>query len=164
MEQEAGADPGAAITGGRTALGIELGSTRIKAVLIGPDHRPLAVGNHDWENQFVDRLWTYSLDAVWTGLQQSVAALADDVRRRHGVELTDVGALGVSAMMHGYLPFDADGDPARAVPHLAQHAHRPGDRTAQRGVRGQHPAPVERRAPVPGDPRRARTTSAGSTT
>ena len=102
-------DAGAAITGGRTALGIELGSTRIKAVLIGPDHAPLAVGSHDWENQLVDRLWTYSLDAVWTGLQQSVAALADDVRRRHGVELTRVGALGVSAMMHGYLAFDADG-------------------------------------------------------
>jgi sugar (pentulose or hexulose) kinase len=102
-------DAGAAITDGRTALGIEFGSTRIKAVLIGPDHAPLAVGSHDWENQFVDRLWTYSLDAVWTGVQQSVAALADDVRGRHGVELSTVGALGVSAMMHGYLAFDADG-------------------------------------------------------
>ncbi|MGY1605337.1 xylulokinase [Geodermatophilus sp. SYSU D00815] len=100
---------GAAITAGRTALGIELGSTRIKAVLIGPDHEPLAVGTHDWENQFVDRLWTYSLDAVWAGVQGSVAALTDDVRRRHGVELDTVGALGVSAMMHGYLAFDADG-------------------------------------------------------
>ncbi|HLM05049.1 MAG TPA: FGGY-family carbohydrate kinase [Blastococcus sp.] len=102
-------DAGAAITGGRTALGIELGSTRIKAVLIGPDSAPLAVGSHSWENQFVDRLWTYSLDAVWAGVQQSVAALTDDVRRRHGVELSSVGALGVSAMMHGYLAFDADG-------------------------------------------------------
>jgi sugar (pentulose or hexulose) kinase len=102
-------EAGEAITGGRTALGIELGSTRIKAVLIGPDHAPLAVGNHDWENQFVDRLWTYPLDSVWTGVQQSVAALAEDVRRRHGVELAGVGALGVSAMMHGYLAFDADG-------------------------------------------------------
>jgi sugar (pentulose or hexulose) kinase len=102
-------DAAAAITGGRTALGIELGSTRIKAVLIGPDHAPLAIGSHDWENQLVDRLWTYSLDAVWTGIQQSFAALADDVRRRHGVELAGVGALGVSAMMHGYLPFDAEG-------------------------------------------------------
>jgi sugar (pentulose or hexulose) kinase len=102
-------EAGEAITGGRTALGIELGSTRIKAVLIGPDHAPLAVGNHDWENQFVDRLWTYPLDAVWTGVQQSFAALAEDVRRRHGVELAGVGALGVSAMMHGYLAFDADG-------------------------------------------------------
>jgi sugar (pentulose or hexulose) kinase len=103
-------DAAAAITSGRTALGIELGSTRIKAVLIGPDHASLAVGSHDWENQLVDRLWTYSLDAVWTGVQQSVAALAEDVRRRHGVELTGVGALGVSAMMHGYLAFDADGE------------------------------------------------------
>src|SRR3954463_9384189 len=102
-------DAGAAITSGRTALGIELGSTRIKAVLIGPDSAPLAVGNHDWENQLVDRVWTYSLDAVWTGVQQSFAALADDVMHRHGVELAGVGALGVSAMMHGYLPFDADG-------------------------------------------------------
>src|SRR3954447_23738517 len=103
-------DVGEAITGGRTALGIELGSTRIKAVLVGPDSAPLAVGSHDWENQFVDRLWTYSLEAVWAGVQQSVAALADDVRRRHGVELAGVGALGVSAMMHGYLAFDADGE------------------------------------------------------
>src|SRR3954470_21288753 len=103
-------DAGAAIAGGRTALGIELGSTRIKAVLIGPDHAPLAVGSSDWENQFVDRRWTYSLDAVWSGLQQSFAALAEDVRRRHGVELAGVGALGVSAMMHGYLAFDADGE------------------------------------------------------
>jgi sugar (pentulose or hexulose) kinase len=103
-------DVGEAITGGRTALGIELGSTRIKAVLVGPDHAPLAVGSHDWENQFVERRWTYSLEAVWAGVQQSVAALADDVRRRHGVELAGVGALGVSAMMHGYLAFDADGE------------------------------------------------------
>jgi len=103
-------DAGAAITSGRTAVGIELGSTRIKAVLIGPDHDPLAVGTHDWENQLVDRLWTYSLDAVWTGVQASVAALVEDVQRRHGVELAGVGALGVSAMMHGYLALDADGE------------------------------------------------------
>src|SRR3954467_5505923 len=103
-------DAAAAITGGRTAVGIELGSTRIKAVLIGPDSAPLAVGGHGWENQFVDRRWTYSLDAVRCGGQQSVAALAGDVQRRHGVELSPVGALGVSAMMHGYLAFDADGE------------------------------------------------------
>ncbi|MGY1844643.1 xylulokinase [Modestobacter sp. SYSU DS0875] len=102
-------DAVAAITSGRTALGIELGSTRIKAVLIGPDHAPLAVGASDWENQLVDGLWTYSLDAVWAGVQQSFSALADDVRQRHGVELAGVGALGVSAMMHGYLPFDVEG-------------------------------------------------------
>jgi sugar (pentulose or hexulose) kinase len=103
-------DAGDAIAAGRTALGIELGSTRIKAVLVGPDHAPLAAGSSDWENQFVDRRWTYPLDAVWAGVQQSVAALADDVRRRHGAELAGVGALGVSAMMHGYLAFGADGE------------------------------------------------------
>ena len=99
-----------AIEQGRTALGVELGSTRIKAVLVGPDHAPLAVGSSDWENQFVDRRWTYSLEAVWAGVQESVASLAEDVRRRSGVELAGVGALGVSAMMHGYLAFDADGE------------------------------------------------------
>src|SRR3954463_2638791 len=109
MSEDSGPGNATAITGGHTALGIEFGSTRIKAVLIGPDHAPLAVGSHDWENQLVDRVWTYSLDAVWSGVQQSVAALVEDVRRRHGVELAGVGALGVSAMMHGYLAFDADG-------------------------------------------------------
>ncbi|MFI5934017.1 xylulokinase [Actinoplanes sp. NPDC051494] len=99
-----------AIEQGRTALGIELGSTRIKAVLTGPDHAVLAVGTHDWENQFVDRTWTYSLDAIWSGLQGCYAALAADVREKYGTELQTVGAFGVSAMMHGYLAFDADGD------------------------------------------------------
>ena len=85
-------DPSDAIATGRTALGIELGSTRIKAVLAGPDHTPLAAGSHDWENKFVDRIWTYSLDATWTGLQQCYAELAADVQRRYDVELTSVGA------------------------------------------------------------------------
>ena len=99
-----------AIVDGRTALGIELGSTRMKAVLIGPDFAPVAVGTHAWENQLVDRVWTYSLDSVWSGLQACYAALAADVERRYGVELARVGALGVSAMMHGYLAVDVDGD------------------------------------------------------
>ena len=104
------AETRAAITEGRTALGIELGSTRIKAVLIGPDHAPLAVGSHDWENQFVDRLWTYSLEAVWSGIQQCYAGLAQEARQRYDVELTSVGSLGVSAMMHGYLAVDSEGE------------------------------------------------------
>lgn len=95
------------ISEGRAVLGIELGSTRIKAVLIGPDHAPLAVGTHAWENQYIDRTWTYSLDAVWAGLRDCHASLVSDVRSRHGVELRDVAGLGVSAMMHGYLAFDA---------------------------------------------------------
>ena len=97
------------IAAGRTSLGIELGSTRIKACLIGPDHTVLATGSHDWENQLVDGVWTYSLDAVRSGLQGAVASLLADCERRHGVRPTTVGALGVSAMMHGYLAFDAAG-------------------------------------------------------
>ncbi|SDP34407.1 Sugar (pentulose or hexulose) kinase [Nakamurella panacisegetis] len=96
-----------AITQRRTSLGIELGSTRIKAVLIGPDHETIAVSGHSWENEYRDGLWTYSLDAVWTGLQHCVAELLTEVRTSYGVELTGVGALGVSAMMHGYLAFGA---------------------------------------------------------
>jgi len=97
------------IVNGHTALGIELGSTRIKAVLIGPDAQPLATGGHDWDNQFADRLWTYSLDDAWDGLRACYADLARDVRDRYGVDLTSVGSMGISAMMHGYLAFDADG-------------------------------------------------------
>ena len=97
-----------AIRQGHTALGIEFGSTRIKAVLTGPDNAPIATGSHDWENQFVDRLWTYSLDAVADGLRRCYGDLAAQVAERFGVELTTVGSLGVSAMMHGYLAFDAD--------------------------------------------------------
>jgi sugar (pentulose or hexulose) kinase len=97
-----------AISSGQTALGIELGSTRIKAVLIGPDHVPLASGGHEWENQLADGVWTYSLDAVWTGLQDCFARLVADAEQRHGVRPTTFGAIGVSAMMHGYLAFGAD--------------------------------------------------------
>jgi sugar (pentulose or hexulose) kinase len=99
----------AALAEGRTALGIEFGSTRIKAVLTGPDNTPIATGGHDWENQFVDRVWTYSLDAVRAGLQDAYASLAADVRSRYGVELTTLGVIGISAMMHGYLAFDDAG-------------------------------------------------------
>jgi sugar (pentulose or hexulose) kinase len=99
-----------AIVQGRTTLGVELGSTRIMAALIGPDHLPVATGSHDWENQFEGRVWTYSLDAVWAGLQDCYAKLAKDVRERYGVALTTTGAIGVSAMMHGYLAFDAAGE------------------------------------------------------
>ena len=97
-----------AISQGHAALGIEFGSTRIKAVLTGPDNTPIATGSHDWENQFVDRVWTYSLDAVRQGLQSCYADLASQVKALYGVDLTILGSLGVSAMMHGYLAFDAD--------------------------------------------------------
>lgn len=102
----------AAILGGRTTLGIELGSTRIKACLVDADDPAtvLAVGSHDWENEFVDRRWTYSLDAVWSGLRAAYADLLADAERRHGARPQTFAAMGVSAMMHGYLAFDADGE------------------------------------------------------
>ena len=93
----------------KTVLGIELGSTRIKAVLIDESFVPVASGDFEWENQLVNGVWTYSMDAVHTGLQTCFANLKADVRARYGVELDCVGAIGVSAMMHGYLPFDRDG-------------------------------------------------------
>ncbi|PFG42344.1 sugar (pentulose or hexulose) kinase [Isoptericola jiangsuensis] len=99
-----------ALLAGRTTLGIELGSTNIKASLVGPDHAPIASGSHAWENELVDGLWTYSLDAVHAGLQGAYAALVADVEQRYGVRPTTFAALGVSAMMHGYLAFDADGE------------------------------------------------------
>ena len=100
-----------AIRSGRAVLGIELGSTRIKACLIGDDPSvAIAAGSHAWENQFVDRRWTYSLEDVWVGIQSAYADLVADVQRRYGVQLASLGAIGISAMMHGYLPFDAEGD------------------------------------------------------
>lgn len=92
------------------ALGIELGSTRIKSVLIGPNKEPLATGSHEWENQYVDGVWTYSLDAVWQGLRESYADLKSEVQAKYGTGLTEIGSIGISAMMHGYLPFDAAGE------------------------------------------------------
>ena len=100
----------AAILDGSTALGIEFGSTRIKAVLIGPDHAPIASGSHEWENKLVDKIWTYSLDAVWEGLRDCYAKLTADVKEHYGLPLTTVGSLGFSGMMHGYMAFDKNGE------------------------------------------------------
>ena len=97
------------ILSGKTALGIEFGSTNIKAVLIGPDHSPIASGSHGWENRLENGIWTYSLEDVWSGVQDAYAKLAADVLERSGEKLTRVGAMGFSAMMHGYLAFDRDG-------------------------------------------------------
>ncbi|SFN37222.1 xylulokinase [Mycetocola miduiensis] len=96
-----------ALRSGKTSLGIELGSTRIKACLIGEDAATvLATGSYEWENDFIDGVWTYSLESVWSGLQAAHAALVADTERRYGVLPERFGAIGVSAMMHGYLAFD----------------------------------------------------------
>lgn len=99
-----------AIQAGRTALGIELGSTRIKAVLIDQKQQVLAGGSSSWENRLENGLWTYHLEDAILGLQRSFASLAADVRKRYQMELTSVGAIGISGMMHGYLPLDAQGN------------------------------------------------------
>lgn len=97
-----------AIREGRTSLGIELGSTRIKAVLTGPDHTPVASGSHDWENQYEDHIWTYSQEDIWTGIRNSYSAMAGEVEELYKTELTTIGSIGFSAMMHGYMVFDRD--------------------------------------------------------
>jgi sugar (pentulose or hexulose) kinase len=99
-----------AIESGKTVLGIELGSTRIKAVLIGEDHAPIASGSHEWENQYENGVWTYSLEDVWKGLQESYQNLSKEVTEKYGVPLKTIGAIGFSAMMHGYMAFDKDGN------------------------------------------------------
>ena len=100
----------AAILSGETALGIEFGSTRIKAVLVDKQHTPLASGSFDWENRLEDGIWTYHYQEIWDGLQACYADLTKDVERLYGVPLTKIGAMGVSAMMHGYMPFDENGE------------------------------------------------------
>lgn len=98
------------IRSGRTALGIEFGSTRIKAVLTGEDNAPLASGAHDWENRLDNGIWTYTLEDIWSGLQDCYQKLAQDVRGKYDEELKTIGALGFSAMMHGYMAFDEKDD------------------------------------------------------
>ena len=98
-----------AIREGKTALGLELGSTRIKAVLIGPDFAPLASGSHNWENRLEDGVWTYRLEDVWEGVQDSYRRLKEAVKAQYGETLRTASALGFSAMMHGYLPFGREG-------------------------------------------------------
>ncbi len=94
----------------KTYLGIELGSTRIKAVLLGEDYSPLASGSFTWENQYKNGYWTYSMDDVWVGLKACYKDLKNQIKEKYGFTLTKVDALGISGMMHGYLPFDKDGN------------------------------------------------------
>lgn len=97
------------IENGKTALGIELGSTRIKGVLVDFQGKVLAVGIHDWENSLVDNIWTYSLEEIHTGVRRCYSSLRQAVEKEYGVVLKNMGAIGVSAMMHGYMALDKDG-------------------------------------------------------
>ncbi len=94
------------IENGKAILGIEFGSTRIKAVLIDPENRPIAQGSHTWENQLVDGLWTYSIEAIWYGLQDCYADLRRNVKEQYDIEIETLAAIGLSAMMHGYMAFN----------------------------------------------------------
>ncbi len=98
------------IESGKAILGIEFGSTRIKAVLIDPENKPIAQGSHTWENQLVDGLWTYSTEAIWYGLQDCYADLRKNVLKEYDCEIETLAAIGFSAMMHGYMPFNEKGD------------------------------------------------------
>lgn len=99
-----------AIKAGKAVLGIEFGSTRIKAVLVDGSHTPIAMGTYDWENRLENNIWTYSLEDIRKGLQGCYKSLADDVEAKYGEKLTTLGALGFSGMMHGYMPFNAEGE------------------------------------------------------
>ena len=101
-----GIDAKSIIENGKAILGIEFGSTRSKAVLIDSEHRPIAQGSHTWENQLVDGLWTYSIEAIWYGLQDCYADLRRNVREQYDIEIETLAAIGVSAMMHGYMAFN----------------------------------------------------------
>ena len=96
------------IENGKAMLGIEFGSTRIKAVLIDEEHNPIASGSHEWENQLVDGIWTYSIDSIWKGLQDCYQDMKKDVQKQYGVTVTKLAAIGFSAMMHGYMAFGED--------------------------------------------------------
>jgi sugar (pentulose or hexulose) kinase len=99
-----------AIESGKTTIGIELGSTRIKAVLLDEDKGPIASGSYDWENRIENDIWTYNLESVWTGLQDCIAKLRETYFSKFLKPLDKVDSVGISAMMHGYLPFDKKGN------------------------------------------------------
>ena len=96
------------ITAAKTALGIELGSTRIKAVLVTDDFQTVASGDYVWENELDHHIWTYPMEKVWEGIQTSYAKLAAEVQEQYGLKLEKIGSIGISAMMHGYMAFNKD--------------------------------------------------------
>lgn len=98
------------IEDGKAVLGIEFGSTRIKAILINEKNEPVASGSHDWENRYDHGIWTYTLEDIWTGLQDSYRSMTQDVSEKYGTKITNLAAIGFSGMMHGYMAFDKEGE------------------------------------------------------
>ena len=142
------AEAKAAILANKTALGIEFGSTRIKAVLVDDKNQPIASGAHEWENRYENGVWTYSLDDIWTGIQDCYQDMAKDVKAKYDVELESVGACGVSAMMHGYMPFNKEG----ALPYMEKQHYRRSQRETDGTVQLQHSAEMEHCSSVSGNP------------
>src|SRR5699024_3912336 len=108
--KESQADLKETIINGKTSLGIEFGSTRIKAVLIDQCFEVIATGSYEWENRLENGFWTYSRDDMITGLQTAYREMALEVERNYGVALQTIGSIGFSAMMHGYMAFDQAGE------------------------------------------------------
>ena len=104
------------IEAGKAILGIEFGSTRIKAVLIDEENKPIAQGSHEWENQLVDGLWTYSTEAIWFGLEDAYADLRKNVIKEYDCEIEHLASIGISAMMHGYMAFGPTGTASKGAP------------------------------------------------
>lgn len=98
------------IEDGKAVLGIEFGSTRIKAILINEKNEPVASGSHDWENRYDHGIWTYTLEDIWTGLQDSYRSMTQDVSEKYGTKITNLATIGFSGMMHGYMAFDKEGE------------------------------------------------------
>ncbi|MGO5068653.1 xylulokinase [Bifidobacterium catenulatum] len=98
------------IRAGKTSLGIEFGSTRIKAVLIDDTYHTIAAGDYGWASHLENGLWSYTQEEIWKGLQTAYAAMAQNVEAAYGEKLARVGHIGFSAMMHGYLAFDKNGE------------------------------------------------------
>ncbi len=139
-----------AIESGKTFLGVEFGSTRIKAVLIDENHRPLASGSHEWENRLENGVWTYHLEDVWTGLQESIRKLRAEVRQQYGASLETTAAIGFSAMMHGYLPFDRADNLLTPFRTWRNTMTGRGRRKTHRLAPFQHPPALEHRPFLPG--------------
>ena len=134
---------------GRGVLGIEFGSTRIKAVLIDENHNPIAAGDHEWENRLENGVWTYRLEEIWEGLQDSYDKLAEDVKSTYQIQLTRLGAIGFSGMMHGYMAFDRE--EKLLVPFRTWRNTMTEEAAAVGMLCLQHSAAVEHRTSVSGD-------------
>ena len=131
------------IMGGNIYLGIELGSTRIKAVLTGANHTPIASGSYGWENQYENGIWTYHLEEIWKGLQSCYRDLKEDVQKQYGVSLKQIRAMGISAMMHGYMVFDEKEEASGTISYLEKYDHRRGSRLFDGNVSIQYSAEME---------------------